>query len=190
MNAKVIKIAKNIKGLILDVDGVLTNRKLYIPERDDLIRRFDVHDGFGVRMWVKSGRRSAVLTGGTSQVIHKRAKMLGIEFVYTSKENKLPGYENFLKETGLKDEEVCFVADDLFDLPVFERVGLPIAVRDAHHILLERAAWIPRYTGGNGAVREVVDQLLFIQGEHPYQKYFKASKLGHIESTQPNPVGP
>lgn len=181
MKSEVVLAAKRIRGLVMDVDGVLTNRKLYIPETNDLIRRFDIHDGFGVRMWIRSGRRSAVLTGGSSSVINKRAHMLGIEFVYSSTENKLPGYEDFLIKAGLKDEEVCYIADDLFDLPVFERVGLPIAVSDAHAVVLQKALWITHNVGGNGAVREVVDQLLFIQEAHPYQKYFKRSKTGHID---------
>jgi 3-deoxy-D-manno-octulosonate 8-phosphate phosphatase (KDO 8-P phosphatase) len=177
MQKQIVERAKKIKALVCDVDGVLTDRKLYIPETDDMIRAFDVQDGYGMRMWIRLGKEGVVLSGGRSSVIKKRAQMLGINHIYMANENKIVGYEDFLSKSGFPETEVAFIADDLFDLQVFERVGLAIAVGDAHPILKRKAHWVTQAKGGQGAIREVVDALLYYQSIHPYQSYFEEDDL-------------
>ncbi len=161
---------KKIRALICDVDGVLTDRKLYIPEGDDLVRCFDVQDGYGMRMWLKVGYEGVLLSGARSSVIKKRAQMLGINHIYMASEEKISGYEHFLNKTGLSEEEVCYIADDLFDIPVFERVGLAISVANGHPTLKRLADWVTEANGGNGAIRQAIDAILYIQESHPFQE--------------------
>jgi 3-deoxy-D-manno-octulosonate 8-phosphate phosphatase (KDO 8-P phosphatase) len=154
---------ERIRLLLLDVDGVLTDGSIFLDEDGRELKRFHVHDGSGIKYWHRAGRISAILTGRRSGAVERRALELGIPHVLQGATRKLPVYEALLGQLGLTDEQVCFVGDDLADLPVLHRVGLPVAVPDARPEVIDVAAWVTERPGGSGAVREVVERILKAQ---------------------------
>jgi 3-deoxy-D-manno-octulosonate 8-phosphate phosphatase (KDO 8-P phosphatase) len=157
--------AARIELLVLDVDGVLTAGG--IDHGDDRVERkvFHVRDGSGLKIWQFVGKRSAVITGRTSAVVETRAREVGIEWVIQGAAEKLPAYQQLLAEAGLRPEQVCFVADDVPDLPVFGHCGLAVAVADACPEILTCAHYVTQAAGGRGAVRETIELILRCQGE-------------------------
>jgi 3-deoxy-D-manno-octulosonate 8-phosphate phosphatase (KDO 8-P phosphatase) len=163
--AEGLKRAKQIEWLLLDVDGVLTDGRMYVgPEGDERLA-FHVHDGHGLRMWQRAGRSAAVITGRTVAAARIRCEALGIEHIYQGAHRKLEVFEQFLAEVGTQAQRVCFVGDELVDVPVFRQVGLAVAVPNAVPEAIEAADIVTQRAGGAGAVREVIDELLRLQGE-------------------------
>lgn len=162
-------VARAIRMLVLDVDGVLTDNAIYVGqvggERVEL-KRFDIQDGLGLGL-LKSGPIEVVwLSGRESQATTLRAKELGIKtLIQDSAARKLPLLKALLAERGVGFHEVAFVGDDLADLPAMERVGLPIAVANAVAEIKQVAQWTTLAPGGHGAVREVIETLLKARGE-------------------------
>lgn len=163
----------DIKLIIVDVDGVLTDGKIYCNARGEEQKVFHVKDGSGIAFWHRAGLKSAIISGRSSSAVKQRAKELGIKDVYQKALNKLEAYEEIIKKHALKDEEVCYIGDDLIDLPVLRRVGFPVAVSDSPEEVLGSVNYVTRASGGNGAVREVVEKILKFQGkwEAILQKY-------------------
>jgi 3-deoxy-D-manno-octulosonate 8-phosphate phosphatase (KDO 8-P phosphatase) len=160
--------AKRIKLLLMDVDGVLTDGKLYYFEtRPGVIEEtkgFDAKDGIGLMLARLAGLRLGLISGRRSTGVEHRAQLLDIEFVFQGATKKLPVYESILAQTGLSDAEVAMVGDDLPDLPILKRVGLGVAVQDAVPELKKAAHLVTRRPGGRGAVRETVELILKSQG--------------------------
>ncbi len=154
---------KSIKLLILDVDGVLTDGRVIYTDSGEEIKRFNVQDGHGLKLLMRSGIEVALLTGRESKAVLHRARDLGIEAVYQKALNKIEVYESILREKGLTDKEVGFVGDDLVDLPVLRKVGFSAAVPDAVPEVKEIVDYITTNKGGEGAVREVCELLLKAQ---------------------------
>jgi 3-deoxy-D-manno-octulosonate 8-phosphate phosphatase (KDO 8-P phosphatase) len=157
--------ARNVKLLILDVDGVLTDGRIVIDDRGVETKCFDVRDGHGIKMLKRANIDVAIITGRESDVVSHRARELGIDSVYQNIHNKLEVYEAILKEKGLKDGEVGFVGDDLVDLPLLRRVGFAAVVADGVEELKPYADYVSRNRGGRGAVREVIELILKAQGK-------------------------
>lgn len=157
---------KKIKLLVLDVDGVLTDGKIiYLtPLRSDS-KAFDVKDGFGVTLLYRAGIQTVLLTARASRTIMRRAKDMHVARVYQNAFDKLSVYEKIMNEFGVSSEEVCFVGDDLIDLPVLSRVGFSVCTACAVDDLKSRADYITTRPGGFGAVRETADLILKIQGK-------------------------
>jgi len=149
-----------IKLLILDVDGVLTDGRLLIGPDGERTKTFHVHDGCALKLWHRSGGHSAVLSSRASAALDLRAHELGISLVRAGVPEKVAGYEAILKEGAFIDAQVAYVGDDLPDLPVMARVGLPIAVAQAVPAVKKRATYVTARRGGQGAVAEVVELLL------------------------------
>ncbi len=166
-------IAKNIKLLILDVDGVLTDGKLYIGENSEEIKAYNIKDGLGMCILMENGVEIAIITGRSSKSVENRMTNLGIKHLYQGKLAKRESYEKLLTDLKLTPEEVAYIGDDLIDIPVMTKVGLPVAVADAHSKAKEIAKHITTNIGGNGAVREVCDLILDAQGklENIYSKF-------------------
>lgn len=156
--------AARIRLLCLDVDGVLTDGSILLDDQGHETKRFFVRDGTALRAWQRAGGVVAIITGRGGRAVERRARELGIDLVRTSVDRKGPVFESLLEELGMTAEEAAMVGDDLPDLPVLERCGYPVAVRDAVAEVRAAARFVTEQPGGRGAVREVVETLLEAQG--------------------------
>ena len=157
--------AARVKLAMFDVDGVLTDGKLCYSDDGRELKAFHVHDGFGLKRLIANGIEVAVITSRMSHMVTERTAELGIAHVYQGQENKLACYEQLIHALKLGAEQCCYCGDDLPDLAVMQRVGLSIAVANAHPWVRERARWRTRACGGEGAVRELCDLLLAAHGK-------------------------
>jgi len=153
-------LAKNIKLLILDVDGVMTDGRIILDNEGNEFKAFYVRDGHGIKMLQKAGIKVAFITGRESKVVERRAKELGVTEVYQRVFKKSLIYESLLQKYNIKDEEVAFMGDDTVDIGMLKRVGLPAAPADAHDEAKKWAVFISTKDGGRGAVREFIDLIL------------------------------
>ena len=158
--------AKKIRLLALDVDGVLTNGKLYFDSAGNELKAFFTGDGLGMKALQRFGVQLAIITGRKSPMVTQRASQLGIEYVYQGSDNKLTAYMDLLQKTGLEEDQICFAGDDWIDLPVLIRVGLAVTVPAADQEVKDRVHWITNLGGGEGAVREICDLILNAQGHY------------------------
>ncbi len=156
---------KKIKLVILDVDGVMSDGRIVIDDNGVQSRNFDIKDGMGVVALKMLGVEVAIITSKRSGAVRHRAQELKIERFYEGIKKKTEAYAEILEDMGICDEEVCYVGDDLVDLSMMNRVGLPIAVGDAIPEVKEAAAYITEARGGYGAVREVAEMILKTQGK-------------------------
>jgi 3-deoxy-D-manno-octulosonate 8-phosphate phosphatase (KDO 8-P phosphatase) len=156
--------AKNLKLLILDVDGVLTDGRLFFDNEGNEYKCFHARDGHGIKLLRQTGVEVAVISGRQSQSVALRMKMLGVENVYQGYEDKRGALADVLEKCGVAPEQAAYIGDDLLDLPVMGAVGLAIAVNDANFAVKDRADWCTSLPGGLGAVREVCDLIMQAQG--------------------------
>jgi 3-deoxy-D-manno-octulosonate 8-phosphate phosphatase (KDO 8-P phosphatase) len=156
--------AARIRLLVFDVDGVLTDGSLFVGDDGQEYKAFNSRDGHGIKMLQKYGVEIAIITGRTSQVVEHRMANLGITHIYQGKLDKLPAYEELRKKLGISAEETAYVGDDVVDLPVMRRVGLAIAVQDAHPLVRQHSHWQTPSTGGRGAARDVCEMLMEAKG--------------------------
>jgi 3-deoxy-D-manno-octulosonate 8-phosphate phosphatase (KDO 8-P phosphatase) len=160
--------AKKIRLLLMDVDGVLTDGKLYyLPGPDGStheMKGFDSQDGITLWLLRDYGIQSGIISGRESSGVSARAHILGIAHVHQNHKVKLPVFEKILAETGLRAEQAAFVGDDITDIPVLKRCGLGVAVANARPEAKRAAHWVTRARGGAGGVREVCELLLKSQG--------------------------
>lgn len=164
ITADVLARAARVRLACFDVDGVLTDGKLWYADGEQEIKAFHVHDGLGLKMLREQGIEIALITARESRLVEKRALDLGIEHVYQGQKDKLGVFTMLLESFGLRAEQASYTGDDLPDLGVMRRAGLAIAVANAHPWIKPYAHWMTRHSGGNGAVREVADLLLQAQG--------------------------
>ena len=165
ISADAIERAKKIELVIFDVDGVLTNGKIYIGNDGEIFKAFNCHDGFGITTAQKVGIKTAIITGRKSIFTANRARELKINSVKQGHMNKRGAYKELKAEFNLTDEQIAYVADDVIDLPVFVQVGFRAAVADATAEVKARAHFIAYNIGGNGAVRDVMEFILKAQGK-------------------------
>jgi 3-deoxy-D-manno-octulosonate 8-phosphate phosphatase (KDO 8-P phosphatase) len=158
------ELAKGIKLLVLDVDGVLTDGGLYYDKTGQVMKRFNVQDGLGIKLAQAAGVEIAVISGLDSPVVEKRIKELGIEDYYPGFNDKLPKLEELKLKKGIEYRQMAFLGDDWVDAKPMQRVGLSMAVANARPEIKGLAKWISTAAGGNGAVREAIDFLLTCQG--------------------------
>ena len=161
--------ARNIKLLIMDVDGVLTDGKFYyvsLPDGAFLeTKGFDSRDGLGLRLAHHYGLKTGIITGRGSPVIEARAKDLGIQYLYQNCLEKIGPFQEISAAAGVEAAEVSYVGDDLTDLPLLTRVGLGVAVANADKIVRKHAHFCTKNVGGSGAVREAIELILTAQGK-------------------------
>ncbi len=161
--------ARKVRVLLLDVDGVLTDGHVYLQSFPDgtalEAKAFHSQDGAGLKMAHDAGLRTGVISGRRSPAVQRRAKETGMEFVYEGYSVKIGAYEAILKAAGVADAEVAYVGDDLPDLPVLARVGLAVAVSNAVAEVRRAAHYVTQRSGGNAAVREVIENILKAQGK-------------------------
>ena len=149
---------------VFDVDGVLTDGRLYYGAGGEELKVFHVHDGQGLKRLQKTGITLAIISGRDSAAVTRRMQDLGIEHVFQGDEQKLPIFERLLKRLGLAAEQCACVGDDLPDLPLLQRAGLAVAVANARPAIKEAAHYVTVSEGGRGAAREVCDLILTAQG--------------------------
>lgn len=160
MASKDVEISKSIRMILSDVDGVLTDGSIVIDNAGVETKSFFVRDGLGIKLWQRAGFRFGLVTARNSQIVKLRAAELGIELVRQGSQEKLPVARELFQQTGLTPQEVCYIGDDLPDLPVMWEVGLSVAVADAASEVRAAATWVTNAPGGRGAVRELVERLL------------------------------
>ena len=160
---EVLAKAKQLKLLILDVDGVLTDGKLFFDEQGREYKFFHARDGHGIKLLQQTGVVVAVISGRKSPSVALRMKSLGVEHVYQGHENKIAAFEELIQKVGCQTQQAAHVGDDLLDLPIMSRVGMAIAVNDAVKEVKAFADWNTTLDGGQGAVREVCDLIMQAQ---------------------------
>lgn len=151
---------EEIKLLVLDVDGVLTDGTVIINADGRESKFFNVLDGHGIRLWKRAGFKVAFLSGRKSEPTKWRAEQLEVDFCIEDCHEKLPVLQNLAAELGLSPEQIAYVGDDLMDLPVMNYVGFSVAVCDAVDEVSENADYVTELGGGSGAVREVIEYIL------------------------------
>jgi 3-deoxy-D-manno-octulosonate 8-phosphate phosphatase (KDO 8-P phosphatase) len=157
--------ARQVRCAVFDVDGVMTDGKLYLGPAGAEWKAMNVRDGFGLKLLLRAGIEVAVISGRPSPAVHARLRGLGVRHVWLEVEDKLPAFESLRASLGLADEQFAMMGDDVPDLPLMRRAGLALTVADAHPRVLAAAHWTSRHAGGSGAVREAVDLILRAQGK-------------------------
>jgi len=160
----IIEKAANVRLVIFDVDGVLTDGSLFIGDDGQEYKAFNSRDGHGMKMLQASGVDIGIITGRTSHVVKYRMDSLGIKHVYQGQLDKLPAFEELVEKLGLSVDQVAYVGDDVVDLPILIRVGLAIAVQDAHPLVKQHCHWITTNVGGRAAARDVCELIMQAQG--------------------------
>jgi YrbI family 3-deoxy-D-manno-octulosonate 8-phosphate phosphatase len=155
---------KKVELILSDVDGVLTDGGLIFDNQGIEIKRFHVRDGLGIKLWRRGGFKFGVLTARTSHIVKLRASELGVDVVRQGFEEKLSIAQEIASEFGLTMEQVCYIGDDLPDLPVMRVVGLAIAVADASDEVRGAAHHVTKLPGGHGAVREAIEYITKSKG--------------------------
>lgn len=163
MNAR--DVARDLQLLVLDVDGVLSDGRLYYSENGHETKAFHIHDGLGIKLLQRSGVEVAIITGRSSQLLERRARELGIERVIQGREDKLTALEELLKPLQIEWQHIAYMGDDLPDLAAIRRVGLGMTVANANPLVRQHARWISQLPGGAGAVREAAEFILDAQGK-------------------------
>jgi 3-deoxy-D-manno-octulosonate 8-phosphate phosphatase (KDO 8-P phosphatase) len=155
----------NIRLLVLDVDGVMTDGRIILGADGGEHKAFNVKDGSGVKYWQRVGRQTAIITGRSSQVVQRRADELSIEIVHQGAKNKLPVLEGIREQLDLPWSQIAIIGDDLTDLPMMLQCGFSAAPADAVEEVRSRVSYVCWSNGGRGCVREVVEYLLKRSGD-------------------------
>lgn len=177
MNPELHNRITRIKLLLLDVDGVLTDGRLFFNNQGDEYKAFNTLDGHGIKMLQKSGVKVGIITGRTSELVARRARDLGISILVQGREDKWDALQEILREQPFSLDEIAFMGDDWPDLAVMTRVGLALCVANAHAAIVERSHWQSQQKGGEGAVRAACDLLMQTQGTY-------AAALQHYLGTE------
>ncbi len=164
-DAEMIQRAQQVRLMIMDVDGVLTTGAIILEDHSPEIKMFHAHDGIGLVLARYAGIKTAIITQRQSPAVERRARELKIDYLYMKKFYKIQAYEDVLKKTGISEDAICYIGDDLPDLPLMRRVGFPVAVANANWRVKEEVPFESDTPGGQGAVREVVEFILEAQGK-------------------------
>lgn len=161
---KILQKASSISLLLMDVDGVLTDGRIIYDSDGKELKFFHVRDGHGLKLILRYGVKTGIITGRSSTIVNKRAAELGIEYVYQNAKNKRDVIEQILLEQKLLPEQVAYIGDDIVDIPVFRRVGFRITVPDAPYEVRQEVDYVTLNYAGKGAVREVCEIILKAKG--------------------------
>ena len=168
ISAELKKRAAQIKVILMDVDGTMTDGSVTLLSQNDgtalEIKTFDAHDGQGLTLARTAGLRTGCITGRESPALLRRAREMKMEFIYMKQPLKMPAYEEILQKAGASDREVAFIGDDLPDIPLMRRAGLAVAVGDAASEVKNVAHYVTKAFAGRGAVREAIELVLKSKG--------------------------
>ena len=175
IKSEVVERARRVKLLVVDIDGVMTDGRIVYSIYGDELKFFDVTDGFGISLLNKVGIKTAIITAKKSRIVKMRARDLKIAKAYQGFIDKLIPFDKLLEDFKISTEDICFIGDDLPDMPVLRRVGFAVSVPNALDEVKAIAHYITSKAGGRGAVREVCDILLKAQDkwDEATAKYFK-----------------
>jgi len=154
-----------IKTFIFDVDGVLTDGKFLINSDGELLRSFDTKDGYAMKCALVKGFKIVIITGGRNEAVRERFKELGVIDIYLGAHHKLDAYQDLMDNYDLNPEEILYIGDDIPDIPVMEKVGLGCCPADAASDVKAMADYVSHKKGGEGCVRELIEQVLRVQGK-------------------------
>jgi 3-deoxy-D-manno-octulosonate 8-phosphate phosphatase (KDO 8-P phosphatase) len=163
LSADFAERAGRIRLIVMDVDGVLTDGLIIVDDQGQEQKNFNVRDGSALVGWMRTGGKTAILSGRYARCVEHRARDLGIQHVLQGNPRKLAGLARILQEAGVTLEETCFVGDDLPDLPLFGRVGLAAAPADAVDEVLAKAHFVSSHTGGRGVLNQLVKAIMQVQ---------------------------
>jgi 3-deoxy-D-manno-octulosonate 8-phosphate phosphatase (KDO 8-P phosphatase) len=172
---EIIEKAKRVKVLVVDIDGVMTDGRIIYSTYGEELKFFDVQDGFGITLLHRAGIKTVIITAKKSKIVKHRARDLKVTKAYQGFIDKATPFNDILKRFNVTPEEVCFMGDDLIDIPVLKHAGLAVAVPNAVEEVRSSAHYITAKIGGRGAVREICDLILKSQGkwELVTAKYFE-----------------
>jgi 3-deoxy-D-manno-octulosonate 8-phosphate phosphatase (KDO 8-P phosphatase) len=175
VNHDIIERAKRVRLLILDIDGVMTDGRIIYSVYGDELKFFDVQDGLGITLLNMAGIKSVIITAKKSRIVKLRGRDLKVAKTYQGYADKVAAFNKILRRFRVSPDEVCFIGDDLIDLPVLIRVGFAVAVPNALDEVKSNAHYITSKPGGRGAVREICDIILKAQSKWDVvtEKYFK-----------------
>lgn len=176
----ILEKAAQIRLVIFDVDGVLTDGGLYFDESGRENKVFHARDGHGIKMLQGAGVELAVISGRRTEAVTHRMAGLGVRHVYQGQQDKLPAFYELLNRLQINPEQTAYVGDDVVDLPIMLRVGLAVAVQDAHPLVIRHAHWQTPCPGGRGAARDVCELILDAQGklQEMWQAYLTTDTPG------------
>lgn len=177
---EVIALARKVKLIICDVDGVLTSGGIIYDNSGNELKIFNVKDGQIMKMLRSSGIKVGAITGRSSEVVRFRMKEMGMDFHYHGIKDKLKQYEEVKKDFGFRDEEVAFLGDDIIDIPILERCGFAVCPQDAKPYVQQHAHLVSSAKGGEGVFREAGDLILAARGE------FEQALRQYLENYQQN----
>ncbi|HKR14790.1 MAG TPA: HAD hydrolase family protein [Pyrinomonadaceae bacterium] len=163
-NSEIQQRAARVKLLLMDCDGVLTDGRVWILENDDDQKAFHTRDGLGIGLLHRAGLMSGIISGRLSSALERRAQSLEVSYLWQGREDKREAFADTLAQAQIGAGEVAYVGDDLTDLALMAQAGLAVAVADAVAEVRERAHYVTTASGGNGAIREVVELILKAQG--------------------------
>ncbi|MEK3857191.1 KdsC family phosphatase [Cytobacillus sp. FSL H8-0458] len=173
---------KKIKLIVLDVDGVLTDGKLYMGSDGEEYKAFHTQDGMGISLARYAGIKTAIITGRSSEAVTKRSKELKIDYVFQGIHEKLEVLQQIVSELQIGLDEVCYVGDDINDLPILREVGFPAAPNNAVPYVKEQVKYVSLLKGGEGAVRDIIESIL--QEQYDYETLLDDYLYGKIRVVQ------
>ena len=162
----VLKLARKIRMVLFDVDGVLTDGRLFFSDSGDETKSFHSRDGLGINLLQESGVGVGIITARQSKLVAHRARDLNIQHLYQGRKEKFPAYIELCESLQLSSDEVAFVGDDVVDLPIMLNVGLAITVPQGHRIVKERSHWTTPHEAGAGAARDVCELIMHAQDSY------------------------
>lgn len=160
ISSDLVRKAQNIKMLVMDVDGTLTDGKIYLGNKGEELKSFHVRDGMGIKLLARYKIKIAIITGRESEIVVNRAKELDIKDVYQGIDNKKKVYQELKNKYNLFDQDIAYVGDDINDLELLKIVGLSLTVNDAVEEVKDNCDFISSKNGGEGAVREIIDLII------------------------------
>ncbi len=167
------QLLPEINTFIFDVDGVLTNGMLTIMPDGELVRHMNVKDGYAMKIALNKGFRVCIISGGTNKAVKSRLAALGISDIYLGAHDKIKQYNELVEKYDLKPENVLYMGDDIPDIPVMQKVGLASCPNDAVPEVQQISKYISYKKGGEGCVRDVIEQVMRVQGK--WDNYFEAT---------------
>lgn len=159
------EIMNNIDTFIFDVDGVLTNGMITITTDGQLIRNMNIKDGYALKAAVNAGYNVCIISGGSNEGVRKRLEGLGLTDIYLGAHQKMLQYQEYCELKNIDASTILYMGDDIPDLPVMQEVALACAPQDAVHEIKDVAEYISQISGGNGCVRDVIEQVMRVQGK-------------------------
>ena len=156
---------RKVKAFVFDVDGVLSDAKMYMHPGSEIMRSVNIKDGYAIQYAIRKGYPVCIITGGNSEAVEKRFRNLGVTDIYLKSRDKTEDLKDFLSKCGLTSENILYMGDDLPDYPVMKEVGFPTCPSDAVEEIKSISIYISDKSGGEGCVRDVIEQVLRLQGK-------------------------